>query len=57
MLTIAEQLSEDDMIRLVEAGPLHDASDVADFLNCSHEERLLIIQSYKAAQIVPSVSG
>ena len=51
--TLAEQLSEDDMIKLVEAGPLHNAQEVADFLNCSEGERLLIITSYKSSGILP----
>jgi hypothetical protein len=45
------------MVRLVEAGPLHSAQEVADFLDASPTERALIIASYKSAGVAPTASS
>ena len=46
-MSLSSSINDEDMVRLVEAGPLHSKEDIVDFLDADEAERKLIIESFR----------
>ena len=57
LLSLSNMVNETDMMRLVEAGPLHTKEEIADFLDAEEDERALIIESYRLSGVAKTVDG
>ena len=56
-MPLSEQVDEDAMVMLVQAGPLQTPQGVADFLDGTDEERALIISNCQLQGVAPTSSS